>query len=135
MMAAILVFAVLYMKRGHPKNWRIGERWVSMWGGDWSAMVNEMNEERRLKELHWRREKYIELINVGYQCEGGDHNLCFEKLCVIGDCELDDMIEKHNMEAIIKGNKEDGIDVESQREAVDVELEEDSSDTAWSSEL
>jgi hypothetical protein len=97
----------MYAKRGHPKNWRISEHWVTMWGGDWNEVLQEMEKERMYAILEDRRSRYIQLLETGYKCENDDHNACFRKLCMEGDCELDHLIPKQ------PGNEPPEVEVET----------------------
>jgi hypothetical protein len=95
MLSSLLVFVVLLIQRGHPQKWRVGESWVTYWGGDWQAVLEEIENEARAKELENRRKKYVKLVQAGYECDLGDHHLCFEQLCLNGECEIDSMIEQY----------------------------------------
>ena len=50
-------------------------------------MVEQINKERYQSEVELRKSMYMQFVQFGYICESGDHNDCFHRLCIEGDCE------------------------------------------------
>ena len=48
-----------------------------------------------MRVLEQRHHKYMDLVSAGFECDVGDHRLCFEKLCIQRDCDLDGLIDKY----------------------------------------
>lgn len=54
MMAGMALVIIMLLTKGHPKNWRVSQGWVEMWGGDWEAIQHQMALERIERERQWQ---------------------------------------------------------------------------------
>ena len=55
MMGALVLTMFMMLRRGHPKNWRLGEGWVQYWGGDYAQMQHDMQREHAEALAYWAK--------------------------------------------------------------------------------
>jgi hypothetical protein len=57
MLLGVGMLLFMLLSKGHPSSWRLGQRWVEAWGGDWKQVQSQIAMEAFYREQMIRQQQ------------------------------------------------------------------------------